>query len=558
VLGGGVAGLSAAHELSERGFTVTVFEARSRFGGKARSVPVPGSGAEGRVNLPAEHGFRFFPGFYRHLPDTMKRIPGHGTERVFDDLRPAGEMMLVRGDRRHALLGAPEEPPALDDFSAVARLVMAWLTELEIGPEEQEHFLARLLVLLTSCDERRFGELERQSWWRFMGAERRSPAFQALAVDGLMRSLVAAPAREVSARTGGELLLQRLFDLAGLGGRTDRLLDAPTSDVWIDPWLEHLLARGVSLHAGAAVVGVECTDGRIAGVTIEQHGSRGVIQADHYVAALPVEQLTKLLSPALVAAEPRLALLHELRTRWSSGIVFYLRQDVPLVHGHTIYVDSEWALTSVSQRQFWPRLDFERIGNGAVDGVLSVDIADWERPAPRLGKVASMCTAQEIKDEVWAQLKDHLNDEHGTVLDDRNLAGWFLDDDITFPNPTSAANCEPLVVNTPGSWDNRPDAVTRIPNLFLAADYVRTNTDLASMEGANEAARRAVNGILVGMRSTVPRCTIWPLAEPAVFRPARDLDRMRVRLRQPARPPLRVLRSGELEPLGTMARLVMR
>ena len=32
--------------------------------------------------------------------------------------------------------------------------------------------------------------------------------------------------------------------------------------------------------------------------------------------------------------------------------------------------------------------------------------------------------------------------------------------------------------------------------MFLAADYVRTNTDLTTMEGANEAARRAVNCII--------------------------------------------------------------
>src|SRR4051812_50197838 len=76
VLGGGVGGLSAAHELAERGFAVTVHEKRAVPGGKARSYPAPGSG------LPAEHGFRFFPGFYRHLPDTMGRIPaGAGTPR---------------------------------------------------------------------------------------------------------------------------------------------------------------------------------------------------------------------------------------------------------------------------------------------------------------------------------------------------------------------------------------------------------------------------------------------------------------------------------------------
>src|SRR5262249_1526638 len=55
---------------------------------------------------------------------------------------------------------------------------------------------------------------------------------------------------------------------------------------------------------------------------------------------------------------------------------------------------------------------------------------------------------------------------------------------------------EPLLVNAVRTWADRPDAFTNIPNFFLASDYVRTFTDLATMEGANEAARRAVNAIL--------------------------------------------------------------
>ena len=62
VLGGGVAGLTAAHELAERGFDVTVYE-RKALGGKARSIPVAGTARDGRRDLPGEHGFRFFPGF---------------------------------------------------------------------------------------------------------------------------------------------------------------------------------------------------------------------------------------------------------------------------------------------------------------------------------------------------------------------------------------------------------------------------------------------------------------------------------------------------------------
>ncbi|MGD1098174.1 MAG: FAD-dependent oxidoreductase, partial [Bryobacteraceae bacterium] len=78
VLGGGVGGLSAAQELAERGFEVVVYERRPDFGGKARSIPVPNSTTPGRNPLPGEHGFRFFPSFYKHLPDTMKRIPFAG------------------------------------------------------------------------------------------------------------------------------------------------------------------------------------------------------------------------------------------------------------------------------------------------------------------------------------------------------------------------------------------------------------------------------------------------------------------------------------------------
>ena len=45
VLGGGVAGMSAAHELIERGFRVAVFERQTELcGGKARSIPVPVGG----------------------------------------------------------------------------------------------------------------------------------------------------------------------------------------------------------------------------------------------------------------------------------------------------------------------------------------------------------------------------------------------------------------------------------------------------------------------------------------------------------------------------------
>ena len=248
------------------------------------------------------------------------------------------------------------------------------------------------------------------------------------------------------------------------------------------------------------------------------------------MAALPVEIMRQLAGPPLRALDPAFARLDRLVTRWMNGILFYLDRDVPLEHGHAIYIDSEWALTSISQAQFWKEVDLGRYGDGRVKGILSIDVSDWETPSRRTGKIAMRCSREEIRAEVWGQLADHLNDGPEPVLDERHVLAWFLDPAITFPNPTEAANLEPLLINTAGSWADRPGVTTRIPNLLLAADYVRTNTDLATMEAANEAARRAVNAILDRTGSAAERCDIYTLPEPAVLRPARKLDELRWRL----------------------------
>jgi 15-cis-phytoene desaturase len=243
--------------------------------------------------------------------------------------------------------------------------------------------------------------------------------------------------------------------------------------------------------------------------------------------------MTGLVTNDLKRAAPSLANLDKLQTRWMNGIQFYLKSDVPLVHGHSNYLDSPWALTSVSQKQFWPGVDFADLGDGQVGGILSVVISDWDAAGIVYGKPATSCTPEEIKTEVWAQLKAHLNTVTVETLSDSNLLSWFLDPDIQFPNPNAVTNAEPLLINPAGSLQYRPESYTEIPNLFLASDYVRTYTDLATMEGANEAARRSVNAILDASGSHGLKAQIWPFQEPEIFKPMREYDLLRFKLGLP-------------------------
>jgi uncharacterized protein with NAD-binding domain and iron-sulfur cluster len=551
VLGGGVAGLSAAQELAERGFEVTVYEAREAFGGKARSMPVPLSGTQGRADLPAEHGFRFFPGFYRHLPDTMARIPLHTKAKqktVFDHLTSTEKMLIAEAGGRRRLVAPTVPPTSLGELELAFKFMWDFGTKLGIKPAELIFFFNRLLILLCSCEDRRYQQWDRISWWDYTDAASKSLAFQKFLAKGLTRTLVAARAEQISARTGGLILCQLLLDMVN-GQHVDRVLDGPTSEVWIDPWTAHLRSLGVKLFDDAAVSGIDCDGRTITGVTV--HGIKNKVVADYYVMAMPVERLRDLLSDALRAAEPRLVALSRLVTRWMNGAMFYLRHDVSLVRGHIILIDSPWALTAISQKQFWPNVDLTKRGDGQVRGILSVDISDWTEPGPLTNKVATACSPQEIHDEVWAQITDAI--KHKSI-DLSNVASWFLDPDIQFPNPAPTTNLEPLLINTAGSWADRPEAVTAIPNFFLAADFVRTYTDLATMEGANEAARRAVNGILDATGSREKRCQVWKLQEPKVLALFRAMDRVRWQLRLPVRPPFSVTQSGQLKPADPFSR----
>ena len=109
---------------------------------------------------------------------------------------------------------------------------------------------------------------------------------------------------------------------------------------------------------------------------------------------------------------------------------------------------------------------------------------------------------------------------------------WFLDPAIQMiqdpePGANTMINRTPLLVNLVNSWSLRPEAHTNIKNLFLASDYVRTFTDLATMEGANEAARRAVNSLLDRDGSDAHLCKIWNLHEPDILAPLRWWDKRR-------------------------------
>src|SRR5262249_25045009 len=152
----------------------------------------------------------------------------------------------VRFDKRPVTIPV-RFPRTPRDLKNALLLAIDWLGgELEVSPEETAFFSEKLWQLMTSCEERRLAGEGKTCWWDFIDAEGRSLAYQKLFANAITRSLVAAKAERASTRTIGNIFIQILIDVLDPSVSTaDRVLDGPTNEVWIEPWLTYLRSRGV-------------------------------------------------------------------------------------------------------------------------------------------------------------------------------------------------------------------------------------------------------------------------------------------------------------------------
>ncbi len=548
VIGGGVAGLTAAHELSERGYKVTIYEARTERGGKVRSWLVPLT-TQPTKKVPAEHGFRFFPGFYRHVTHTMDRI-ATGSSTVYQSL--VGQPQTLMAPQRDGIL--PDDPLPLSLPPGPAPVAppnapaILNLTAADYGRMAAALALYQVLIVndetvadqgpATGTTAPR--KLDSHSWWNYCGAGAGSNNYRLFFGKGLTRCFVATRAEEMSARTGAGILLQLLFDIAKPDRfenppkvrPADRALNAPTSAAWINPWTAQLLNPPPSTVPGtptptkvaiktatvdAVITTPSGTGRRVTSLKVTTtQGQKTILVGsnDSVVFAVSLNGARALIAgDAGLQAEPELARLAQpvgVKNGSMNGIQFYLTPGSlsgPLIRGHYLLVESSWAITALSQDSRW-----WKAGAAPTGGILTVIISDWLTASPVPGgKSALASNDDELTTELWRQLRE--------AIPELPVAKppYAIDVGMAWDAARgSRINTEPMLVNTTDSWAYRPHAglTGSVANLVIAGDFVRGITDFASMELSNETARRAVNVLLQrdGL-TTHPPCKVYERLE---------------------------------------------
>lgn len=304
VLGAGIAGLTAAHELAERGFDVTVYEPRqdersglgsappgtfppvklgglaasqystygTRDGSHAELRPFPGRRGEPRLAghaLAGEHGFRFFPAYYLHIWDLFQRIPiyqytalgtggagwGQTSRTIMDNVR----RVVTQGttvEGKPSLVFPREAPRTAAEFLSI----LGQLAGLGFTVSDVQTFMGRLLRYLVTSPLRRATELQNLSAYDFFVGRaatggpryRYTPHFDSLLLE-MPRVLAAFDSRWGDARTNLTTYLQLQLQMDRRDNKADGVLNGPTTESWFDHWHRHLVELGVRFVRGAAI-----------------------------------------------------------------------------------------------------------------------------------------------------------------------------------------------------------------------------------------------------------------------------------------------------------------
>jgi isorenieratene synthase len=289
VVGGGVAGISAAVVLAERGVAVTLLEAAPTLGGRLGAWPhtLP-DGTEQVV----EHGFHAFFRHYYTWRAVLRRI-----DPQLGFLRPVGGYPVISREwPPEDLTGLPAAPP-LNLLALFARSPSLGLRDL-LGSRQ-----ALAAELLAYDRERTTAAFDAVPAAVFLAELGMSDRALAMLFEAFARSFFAEPA----ALSSAELIA--MFHYYFLGNPEGIAFDAPTTDyltcIW-EPFQAVLEKHGAQVRKATGASAIVPVDGHRWRVELIDGPP---LDTRHLVLAIDPGALRSLLaaSPAAAAAAPRLA-----------------------------------------------------------------------------------------------------------------------------------------------------------------------------------------------------------------------------------------------------------
>lgn len=438
IIGGGLAGISAAFELLAAGHSVELIEAQSNLGGSWRAK----RDSEGDW---VETGLHWFSradralfrlleqnGLAEHIRwssrDLAFALPGGRIKHIPFPVLPAGLGALS------AVL-ANELFYPLDKLKALVGLSSAWL-----GSEQYR----------ASCDDR--------SYARWHADHRLPKHLLDDCFDPIGRMLSGLPGDQVSARPMLDLFHQLVADSQSAGIGT---LDGASSERLFDPLAERLKALGCRLRLGERVQTLHIDQQGLSSAQLESGQS---VEADAFVVALQPPDLLALLPEMLRGATSfnQIAQLNML-----PRLLVQLWFDRHVHYGERFYLCSH--------------VPFYQFGDLALCSPQSFNQHDGSLVALAIAPAQAWCeqTDEAIIKQVLSDLRRFWPGARGAKVLKQALV--------------RTANSQ--VADLPNSYRLRPKATTPFANLLLAGDWLAIE-GLSSWERAVASGQEAGRSLI--------------------------------------------------------------
>ena len=186
-------------------------------------------------------------------------------------------------------------------------------------------------------------------------------------------------------------------------------------------------------------------------------------QYDYVVLAVPPSSLPRFFSSALFpwVAEQGDTAGGKLHSEFMASIDIYFKDKIPgMPKEHVVLLDSVYGLTFIDVSQLWPGMEGTALNVASTDFRALASLSEGDAFIAILGEL-----------EKYLPL-------HQVVY-------WHIETNVG----------DTLFVNEIGSERWRPGPKTKVPNLFLAGDYCRTFIDVVTVEGAVVSGLQAVRAL---------------------------------------------------------------
>ena len=427
VIGGGLAGLSAACALAERGIAVTLVERRNYLGGRAFSFIDPHTGME------LDNGQHVFLRCCTEYIDFLKKIGAFEQTTLHERLRVT---VADRTGKRGILSSTRFLPAPLDVLPSL-------LLYRHLGLRDRTRVVRGMMSIRRTDRERERERLESVSfrdWLLQHGQNDRTIAalWELITLPILNDTIDAASAYM------GIMAFQDSL-LAGKGMADLGYSRVGLSTLVSEGARRYIESRGGRLIMGRRVSGVHVTEGRVTGVVVGEE----TIAADAVISALPWDGLERLLAnenpdTALAAVSPP-------QLEWAPIVGLHIGYDRPVM--------DEPFLTVVDSPIQWVFNRSLMQESADANSRLLVSIsAAWRE--------AGMAE-DELREMAEVELRGALPETCDASMT------YFR----VVKQPQATFRC------LPGIQEQRPPQSTDVPGLFLAGDWTQTGWP-ATMESA--------------------------------------------------------------------------